>query len=645
MGGDFEIMADNNGKFQILFIDKGEKKIDVGSKLSDFTIKKKLGEGNFGAVYLVHSKITKKLYAMKEIKPNRYKSEAQRSNIEKEIKLLENLHHPHVITYFTSFRENDNNYIVTEYINGGSLEDLIKKKITQNKLINERTVWDFLVQSLSGLLYLHNVKKIIHRDLKPDNILTDNYGHLKISDFGVSAIKSEEVEDLIKCHDTVAGPIQFMSPEMALGGSYDFKSDIYMLGLTFFILMSDKLPEKKIVLGPLIIPVRNKDAKIPESYSEVLRKFILRLLNPPDERPSAKAAYFEALSLYSALFLKITSLSSSLQCLLSIPAINSYFKSEKVQTYIDSDNNRDDKKYFFTKIMKDALFYLNQKNFNYELAKVECLKLRMLLYLKKDEINRNTEINPSYFVPDLLFNLHVELNKYINPKINNPGSEDNENIENIDNTNEKEVISNAIEKFKEKCRSKISDQFYYLSKTIHECPECKNIIRYSTSINNRCSLYPERAANYLEKKDLNIIDLFKHFKKKRLFVDENIPCKFCGKTQKNANRTKSFYTPPLNLILDIIYEDEKTFNLTINENINLGEFMELKNISEYNYHLVGAIFIEQKEKEIKKYISITKNENGGWVYFNGKNFENSSFNELANHNKPRMLFYSSSQKK
>ena len=173
MGGDFEIMADNNGKFQILFIDKGEKKIDVGSKLSDFTIKKKLGEGNFGAVYLVHSKITKKLYAMKEIKPNRYKSEAQRSNIEKEIKLLENLHHPHVITYFTSFRENDNNYIVTEYINGGSLEDLIKKKITQNKLINERTVWDFLVQSLSGLLYLHNVKKIIHRDLKPDKIMMD----------------------------------------------------------------------------------------------------------------------------------------------------------------------------------------------------------------------------------------------------------------------------------------------------------------------------------------------------------------------------------------------------------------------------------------------------------------------------------------
>ena len=92
-------------------------------------------------------------------------------------------------------------------------------------------------------------KKIIHRDVKPDNILLDIDGRLKISDFGVSAIDSEEVDDLIKCHETVSGPIQFMAPEMALGGTYDFKSDIYMLGITFFIMMSNQYPEKKIVLG------------------------------------------------------------------------------------------------------------------------------------------------------------------------------------------------------------------------------------------------------------------------------------------------------------------------------------------------------------------------------------------------------------
>ena len=138
MGSDFELITDSNGKPGILFIDKGGKNVNVGSKLSDFIIQKKLGEGNFGSVSLVLSKITKKLYAMKEIKSSRYKSDRQGLEVEKEIKLLENLHHPHVITYFTSFKENDSIYIITEYINGGSLENLLKKNIESGKLIEEK---------------------------------------------------------------------------------------------------------------------------------------------------------------------------------------------------------------------------------------------------------------------------------------------------------------------------------------------------------------------------------------------------------------------------------------------------------------------------------------------------------------------------
>ena len=85
MGGDFEFMTDENGRFQFYSIDKGDTKINVGAKKSDFFIQKKLGEGHFGSVSLVSSKITHKLYAMKEIKANRYQSEAQRKEVEKEI--------------------------------------------------------------------------------------------------------------------------------------------------------------------------------------------------------------------------------------------------------------------------------------------------------------------------------------------------------------------------------------------------------------------------------------------------------------------------------------------------------------------------------------------------------------------------------
>ena len=117
MGADFEFMTDSNGRPQIYFIDKGRKKVDIGNKLSDFTIQRELGKGHFGSVSLVLSNKTKKLYAMKQIKSSMYKNEKEILEVEREVKLLENLSHPHVITYFTSFKENNDFYIVTEYIN------------------------------------------------------------------------------------------------------------------------------------------------------------------------------------------------------------------------------------------------------------------------------------------------------------------------------------------------------------------------------------------------------------------------------------------------------------------------------------------------------------------------------------------------
>ena len=637
-------MTDANGKPQLLFIDKGGKKVNVGNQKSDFIIQKKLGEGHFGSVNLVTSKLTKKLYAMKEIKSNRYKTEDQWREIEKEIKLLENLHHPHVITYFNSFRESGSTYIVTEYINGGSLEDLLKKNISQGKLIDERTIWDLLVQSLSGLLYLHEHKKIIHRDIKPDNILLDLDGNLKISDFGVSAIKSEEVEDLVKCHDTIAGPIQFMSPEMALGGSYNFKSDIYMLGLTFFIMMSNQMPEKKITIGPMIIPVKNPNAKLPETYSEYLRNFVLKLLSPTDERPSTRMAYSKAIAYFTCKYLKVTSIISALNCFLSIPAIGPYFKSEKMQTYIETDKDNDYKKYIVSKIFRDALLYVDPTNFNYELAKIEAIKLRLILYANKDRTNKYLEINLFTFIPDLIHNLHKELNKEMK---NNQEAGDNninlvENNKEVDLRNEQEVLSIAIKVFSEKYRSKISDQFYYLSKTTHECPQCKNIIKYSSNLNGACIMCPDRAALYLNKKDLNVIDLFKHYRKKRLYVNENENCPFCKKTQKDINRTKIFHTSPLNLILMIDYDekDENKFKLNIDELTNLQDFIERRDISKVNYRLIGAIFYEKDENENRKYVSITKNQNGVWYYFDGESIKQSSLNDLINHKRVRILIYS-----
>lgn len=107
MGADFELSINQNGQPSLLYIDKGNNKVNVGTKLSDFDIEKKLGQGHFGSVCLVKSKKTNKLYALKEIRGEIF-NDNQRKEVEREIKLLEDLNHPHIIKYFTSFRENGN---------------------------------------------------------------------------------------------------------------------------------------------------------------------------------------------------------------------------------------------------------------------------------------------------------------------------------------------------------------------------------------------------------------------------------------------------------------------------------------------------------------------------------------------------------
>ena len=417
-----------------------------------------------------------------------------------------------------------------------------------------------------------------------------------------------------------------------------------MLGLTFFILMSNEMAEKKITIGPMIIPVKNPNAKLPETYSSDLRNFVLKLLSPPDKRPTTKQAYSEAIFYFSSKYVKFTSIIAVINCFLSIPSISNYFKSDKMKTYIESDKDNNYRKYLISKIFKEALLYADPTNFNYELIKIECIQLRILLFASKERINQCEEINVIDFFPSLINNLHKELNREI--KDNREAGDNNINLiesgKIVDPENEQDVISKTVKIFSEKYRSKMSDQFYYVSKTVHECPECQKIIKYSTNIICACIMCPDRAAIYLNKKDLNVIDLFKHYRKKRLYLNENLNCPYCGKNQKDINRTKIMYTSPLNLVLEFEYyeRDENKFKLNIDELINLQDFIERNDISKVNYRLVGAIFIEKKENENKKYASITKNQNGTWYYFDGESIKQRSLNDLINHNKVQVLIYS-----
>ena len=96
---------------------------------------------------------------------------------------------------------------------------------------------------------------------------------------------------------------------MAQKEKYDFKSDIYMLGLTFFNLMSGELPQKNIIQNNNVYVALNQNAKLPDYYSRNLKDFVRKLLNvDPKERPSSKEAFPLAISFYTVKYMKFTQL-------------------------------------------------------------------------------------------------------------------------------------------------------------------------------------------------------------------------------------------------------------------------------------------------------------------------------------------------
>jgi len=115
----------------------------------------------------------------------------QREKCLREVDIMKKLNHPHIIKYIDSFIHNNELIIVTEWAERGDLKKLIKEKESEDLQFDEPTIWDFMRQTSSALLHMHE-KRIMHRDLKPANIFISNDNSLKIGDLGLGRSFSSE---------------------------------------------------------------------------------------------------------------------------------------------------------------------------------------------------------------------------------------------------------------------------------------------------------------------------------------------------------------------------------------------------------------------------------------------------------------------
>ncbi|KAK9418704.1 putative Protein kinase byr2 [Seiridium unicorne] len=208
-----------------------------------------IGQGSFGCVYLALHAITGELLAVKQVEApspgaNSQNDSRKKSMIEalkREISLLRDLRHPNIVQYLGCSSSQEHLNIFLEYVPGGSVQTMLNSY----GALPEPLVRSFVRQILQGLSYLHN-QEIIHRDIKGANILVDNKGTIKISDFGIS--KKLEATNILggaannKNRPSLQGSVFWMAPEVVKQTSYTRKADIWSLGCLVVEMMTGNHP-------------------------------------------------------------------------------------------------------------------------------------------------------------------------------------------------------------------------------------------------------------------------------------------------------------------------------------------------------------------------------------------------------------------
>ena len=255
---------------------------DVGRKLGRYRIEEEIGAGGMGVVYRAFDEKLERELAIKVIAPGALNDEASRKRFRNEAFILSRLNHPSIQTIhdFDTFDEQD--YLVSELVQGVSLDTRLR-----SGSLREKEVIELGLQLAEGLAAAHKAG-VLHRDLKPANLRVTPDGRLKILDFGLATFSREAVLNLSTTQITLdaspafAGTLPYMSPEQLLAEQIDERSDVYSAGIVLFELSTGHLPFADSLVPKLTNAIVNQTPqplrKLVPSLSAEFERIVLKCL-------------------------------------------------------------------------------------------------------------------------------------------------------------------------------------------------------------------------------------------------------------------------------------------------------------------------------------------------------------------------------
>ena len=231
-------------------------------RVGNYELKNVLGEGSYGKVRLAENMYTGEKVAIKILDKGKIKQDNLIENLRQEIQIMKHIEHPNVVKLYEVLSSHSKIYLVIELVHG---EELFHR-ISREGPLEEKEA-RFYFQQIISAVHFCQTQHVAHRDLKLENVLVDQNGKIKISDFGLSCLFKIDSETLSMMH-TTCGTINYLAPEVFSNHGYDgHLADIWSCGVILYAMLSGKLPFEDDSIPSLIAKIVSGSFELPHNAS------------------------------------------------------------------------------------------------------------------------------------------------------------------------------------------------------------------------------------------------------------------------------------------------------------------------------------------------------------------------------------------